>query len=174
MKKIGVILLTLISLFSALPALAHTDLISTEPTTEQSLILLPAEVKLTFGEEILADGTFASLTYGETSLETTIRVEGADIYVAIASDITGNELIINYKTVASDGHPLEGQVVYALQLATEEVVESAPEITAQDDQPMLISAQGEENKSSINWLQWLSLGAAIGVAITFLLKMRKK
>ena len=69
MKKIGVILLTLISLFSALPALAHTDLISTEPTTEQSLILLPAEVKLTFGEEILADGTFASLTYGETSLE---------------------------------------------------------------------------------------------------------
>jgi hypothetical protein len=42
------------------------------------------------------------------------------------------------------------------------------------EEPVAISAAVEENSSNISWLQWLSLGASIGIAITFFLKMRKK
>ena len=163
-----------ISLFVALlnfnPAQAHTELVSVEPSTDQVMLTLPSEVKLTFGESVIAEGTFASITTAAGSVETTVRVEAADVYVAIPADLVGPDVTISWKTVAADGHPLDGETVYKL---AENRVEVTPEVTTMEE-PVAISAEVEENSSSISWLQWLALGASIGIAITFFMKMRKK
>lgn len=163
-----------ISLFMALlnlnPALAHTELVSVEPATDQVMLTLPSEVKLTFGESVIAEGTFASITTSAGSVETTVRVEAADVYVAIPADLVGPDVTISWKTVAADGHPLDGKTIYKLAEARSE---ATPEVTTMEE-PVAISAPVEENSSSISWLQWLSLGASIGIAITFFFKMRKK
>ncbi len=163
-----------ISLFMALlnlnPALAHTELVSVEPATDQVMLTLPSEVKLTFGESVIAEGTFASITTSTGSVETTVRVEAADVYVAIPADLVGPDVTISWKTVAADGHPLDGKTIYKLAEARGE---ATPEVTTMEE-PVAISAPVEENSSSISWLQWLSLGASIGIAITFFFKMRKK
>ena len=163
-----------ISLFMALlslnPALAHTELVSVEPATDQVMLTLPSEVKLTFGESVIAEGTFASITTSTGSVETTVRVEAADVYVAIPIDLVGPDVTISWKTVAADGHPLDGKTIYKLAEARGE---ATPEVTTMEE-PVAISAPVEENSSSISWLQWLSLGASIGIAITFFFKMRKK
>lgn len=163
-----------ISLFMALlnlnPALAHTELVSVEPATDQVMLTLPPEVKLTFGESVIAEGTFASITTSTGSVETTVRVEAADVYVAIPADLVGPDVTISWKTVAADGHPLDGKTIYKLAEARGE---ATPEVTTMEE-PVAISAPVEENSSSISWLQWLSLGASIGIAITFFFKMRKK
>ena len=162
-----------ISIFSFLsisPVLAHTDLVSVEPATDQVMLTLPSEIKLTFGEAVLAEGTFASITTAAGSVETTVRVEVANVYVAIPADLVGPDVTISWKTVAADGHPLDGETVYKL---AENRDEATPEVTTMEE-PVAISAPVEENSSNISWLQWLSLGASIGIAITFFLKMRKK
>jgi methionine-rich copper-binding protein CopC len=162
-----------ISIFSFLsisPVLAHTDLVSVEPATDQVMLTLPSEIKLTFGEAVLAEGTFASITTAAGSVETTVRVEAANVYVAIPADLVGPDVTISWKTVAADGHPLDGETVYKL---AENKGEATPEVTTMEE-PVAISAPVEENSSSISWLQWLALGASIGIAITFFLKMRKK
>ena len=162
-----------ISIFSFLsisPVLAHTDLVSVEPATDQVMLTLPSEIKLTFGEAVLAEGTFASITTAAGSVETTVRVEAANVYVAIPADFVGPDVTISWKTVAADGHPLDGETVYKL---AENRGEATPEVTPMEE-PVAISAPVEENSSNISWLQWLSLGASIGIAITFFLKMRKK
>ena len=163
-----------ISLFIALlnlnPAQAHTELVSVEPSTDQVMLTLPSEVKLTFGESVIAEGTFASITTAAGSVETTVRVEAADVYVAIPADLVGPDVTISWKTVAADGHPLDGETVYKL---AENRGEATPEVTTMEE-PVAISVPVEENSSSISWLQWLALGASIGIAITFFLKMRKK
>ena len=163
-----------ISLFMALlnlnPALAHTELVSVEPATDQVMLTLPSEVKLTFGESVIAEGTFASISTSTGSVETTVRVEAADVYVAIPADLVGPDVTISWKTVAADGHPLDGKTIYKLAEARGE---ATPEVTTMEE-PVAISAPVEENSSSISWLQWLSLGASIGIAITFFFKMRKK
>jgi hypothetical protein len=162
-----------ISIFSFLsisPVLAHTDLVSVEPATDQVMLTLPSEIKLTFGEAVLAEGTFASITTAAGSVETTVRVEAANVYVAIPADLVGPDVTISWKTVAADGHPLDGETVYKL---AENRGEATPEVTTMEE-PVAISAAVEENSSNISWLQWLSLGASIGIAITFFLKMRKK
>ena len=162
-----------ISLFSILaisPVYAHTELVSVEPATDQVMLTLPPEVKLTFGESVIAEGTFASITTAAGSVETTVRVEAADVYVAIPPDLVGPDVTISWKTVAADGHPLDGETVYKLAEARSE---ATPEVTKMQE-PVVISAPLEESSSSISWLQWFSLGASIGIAITFFLKMRKK
>ena len=163
-----------ISLFMALlnlnPAQAHTELISVEPATDQVMLTLPSEIKLTFGEAVLAEGTFASITTAAGSVETTVRVEAANVYVAIPADLVGPDVTISWKTVAADGHPLDGETVYKL---AENRGEATPEVTTVEE-PVAISAPVVENSSSISWLQWLALGASIGIAITFFMKMRKK
>ena len=162
-----------ISIFSILsinPVLAHTELVSVEPATDQVMLTLPSEVKLTFGESVIAEGTFASITTSAGSVETTVRVEAADVYVAIPADLVGPDVTISWKTVAADGHPLDGKTIYKLAEARGE---ATPEVTTMEE-PVAISAPVEENSSSISWLQWLSLGASIGIAITFFFKMRKK
>ena len=172
MKRIYRVILG-ISLFSVMtinPVFAHTELVSVEPSTDQVMLTLPPEVKLTFGESVIAEGTFASITTAAGSVETTVRVEAADVYVAIPADLVGPDVTISWKTVAADGHPLDGETVYKL---AENRGEATPEVTTMEE-PVAISAAVEENSSNISWLQWLSLGASIGIAITFFLKMRKK
>lgn len=162
--------ISIFSILSISPVLAHTDLVSVEPATDQVMLTLPSEIKLTFGESVLAEGTFASITTSAGSVETTVRVEAADVYVAIPADLVGPDVTISWKTVAADGHPLDGETVYKLAEARGE---ATPEVTTMEE-PVVISAPVEENSSSISWLQWLALGASIGIAITFFLKMRKK
>ena len=172
MKRIYKLILG-ISFFSVLaisPVFAHTELVSVEPSTDQVMLTLPSEVKLTFGESVIAEGTFASITTAAGSVETTVRVEAADVYVAIPADLVGPDVTISWKTVAADGHPLDGETVYKL---AENRGEVTPEVTTMEE-PVAISAPVEENSSSISWLQWLALGASIGIAITFFMKMRKK
>ena len=172
MKRIYRVILG-ISLFSVLsinPVFAHTELVSVEQATDQVMLTLPSEVKLTFGESVIAEGTFASITTAAGSVETTVRVEAADVYVAIPADLVGPDVTISWKTVAADGHPLDGETVYRL---AENRGEATPEVTTMEE-PVAISAEVEENSSSISWLQWLALGASIGIAITFFMKMRKK
>ncbi len=162
--------ISIFSILSISPVLAHTELVSVEPATDQVMLTLPSEIKLTFGEAVLAEGTFASITTSAGSVETTVRVEAADVYVAIPADLVGPDVTISWKTVAADGHPLDGKTIYKLAEARSE---ATPEVTTMEE-PVAISAPVEENSSSISWLQWLSLGASIGIAITFFLKMRKK
>ena len=172
MKRIFRVFLgiSIFSILSISPVLAHTDLVSVEPATDQVMLTLPSEVKLTFGESVIAEGTFASITTAAGSVETTVRVEAADVYVAIPADLVGPDVTISWKTVAADGHPLDGETVYKL---AENRGEASPEVSAMEE-PVVISAPIEENSSSISWLQWLALGASIGIAITFFMKMRKK
>ena len=172
MKRIFRVLLgiSLFSILSISPVIAHTDLVSVEPASDQVMLTLPSEIKLTFGEAVLAEGTFASITTAAGSVETTVRVEAANVYVAIPADLVGPDVTISWKTVAADGHPLDGETVYIL---AENRDEATPEVTSMEE-PVAISATTEVNSSNISWLQWLSLGASIGIAITFFLKMRKK
>ena len=164
---------SLMSFLSWSPAFAHTELVSVEPASETAMLTYPAEIKLTFGEAIIADATFASITLESGSVQASLRVEAANVYILIPSDLVAPEITIAWKTTASDGHPLDGEIKYFLAQTKAEPATSPTEETVEEE-VVAISAPVEPNSSNISWLQWLSLGASIGIAITFFFKMRKK
>ncbi|MBM3682251.1 MAG: copper resistance protein CopC [Actinobacteria bacterium] len=170
--KIVIFSALLFSLFVS-PIQAHTELISVDPASETAMLTYPVEIKLTFGESVIADATFASITSESGSVAATLRVEAADVYITIPSNLVAPEITIAWKTAASDGHPLDGEIKYFLaQARTEPAASPTEEIV--EEEVVAINAPVETSSSNISWLQWLSLGASIGIAITFFLKMRKK
>jgi methionine-rich copper-binding protein CopC len=170
--KIIIFTTLLFSLFVS-PVQAHTELISVDPASETAMLTYPVEIKLTFGESVIADATFASITSESGSVAATLRVEAADVYITIPSNLVSPEITIAWKIAASDGHPLDGEIKYFLAQAKAEPAASPTEEIVEEG-VVAISAPVESNSSNISWLQWLSLGASIGIAITFFLKMRKK
>ncbi|MFM9130571.1 MAG: copper resistance protein CopC, partial [Actinomycetes bacterium] len=111
-KLLKVLAISILSFFAFLtPSFAHTEVVSVEPDTNQTLTVLPTEVKLSFSEPVITDGTFASITSESGSVEASIRIEEANLFITIPQDITGSSFSIAYKTVASDGHPLDGELV---------------------------------------------------------------
>ena len=174
MKLKSIILSALLFLLFISPVQAHTKLISVDPASETAMLTYPAEIKLTFGEAIIADATFASITSESGSVQATLRVEAANVYILIPSGLVAPEITIAWKTTASDGHPLDGEIKYFLAQTKAEPATSLTEEIVEEEEVVAISAPVEPNSSNISWLQWLSLGASIGIAITFFLKMRKK
>lgn len=83
----------------------------------------------------------------------------------------GPEIKVSYRTVAADGHLIDGEIIYQYGLITEE---PSTEIIPLEPSPISAATISQESSASISWLQWLSLGTSIGIAITFYLKMRKK
>ncbi|MFZ9875912.1 MAG: copper resistance CopC family protein, partial [Candidatus Nanopelagicales bacterium] len=92
-------------LFIPISSFAHTEVVSVEPDVSQTLTVLPTEVILSFSEPVIKDGTFASITSESGSVEASIRIEEANLFISIPQDLTGTSFSIAYKTVASDGHP---------------------------------------------------------------------
>lgn len=105
-----------LSVVTVAPAAAHTDLTGTNPRDGQSLRKPPAEITLTFGEDLLdggdklvakdADGTPVAL--GQP------RVDGPVLSADWPKAAADGTYTVSYRAVASDGHPLQGKFSFTV------------------------------------------------------------
>jgi methionine-rich copper-binding protein CopC len=99
-----VLVLALVAfLGTAIPAQAHADLLLSTPEDGAVLTAAPAEVVLTFSEELLPD---------------TVVVSVADVIVTWPPGMTGSQYDVNYRVVSQDGHPIEGTVAFTVEAAS--------------------------------------------------------
>lgn len=113
-------------LVPALPAAAHDELISTDPSAGAALEALPAQITLSFSADVLpdagatvievTDASGASLTAG------TPETAGAEVTQALAGPASG-AVAVQWRVVSSDGHPIDGEFSFT-------VPEAAPTPTA--------------------------------------------
>jgi copper resistance protein C len=114
------ILATMAVALVAVPARAHAELESSEPADGASLATAPAEITLTFGEELLAAGSAVTLTEVETgaALEAgPAEVTGDTVSVAWPESSPAGELRADYRVVSTDGHPVEGSITFTVEEA---------------------------------------------------------
>lgn len=100
------------ALLAVSPVHAHTDLISTDPADGQTLNKAPRTVSLRFGEDLLAAGNRLVATAADgTSVDLGApQVDGPVISATWPSAAAQGEFTLAYRTVAADGHPLEGRI----------------------------------------------------------------
>jgi methionine-rich copper-binding protein CopC len=161
-----ILVVLLLATLGFAPANAHTNLVSTSPSDGQTLSKAPASVSLRFAADLLdagarivaKDDAGAPVTLGQAT------VDGNTLSADWPSTADSGRYTVSYRTVASDGHPLEGSFAFRIK-GTETIAEPsaspvAAEQTAQTEQP---GAQ-----SGVNPLVWILLGAGvagIGVVI---------
>jgi methionine-rich copper-binding protein CopC len=112
----------------ALPAAAHDELISTDPTADAVLETLPAQITLSFSADVLpdagatvvevTDASGASLTVGGP------EAAGAEVTQTLAGPASG-AVTVRWRVVSSDGHPIDGEFAFSVPIASPTPTSSA-------------------------------------------------
>jgi LPXTG-motif cell wall-anchored protein len=152
----------------ALPASAHTVLISADPAIDSTIVALPATVSLTFADELVALGDSNSISVtDESGTELTsgkAEVSGAVLSIdLVISEATG-AIKVDYRAVAADGHVIKSDYQFTVSPMTiSETATRTPEEIAP------VSETGN------NFLIWLIINAALvgGGLSLFLIRKRQ-
>jgi len=95
-------------------ALAHTELILSDPAEGAVLEADPSTVVLSFSEELIPDTVRVSVADGTGFVVTVAapEVDGADVSFPWPPALTGPDYTVNYRVVSQDGHPVSGSLSF--------------------------------------------------------------
>ncbi|NBU94200.1 MAG: copper resistance protein CopC [Actinobacteria bacterium] len=94
---------------------AHTELLSSEPAAGSSVTTWPAEISLTFDEELQSIGSEKSNfvvvnnAVGDQISADDEKLDGSTIKVSLDPNTIQGPVLVYYRVVSADGHPVEGE-----------------------------------------------------------------
>jgi methionine-rich copper-binding protein CopC len=102
------------------PAVAHSDLESSDPQDGATLASAPAAITLVFNEEILPEGNAVTLTdvaADERLPVGPVEVDGDTVSVTWPESSPAGEFRAAYRVVSADGHPINGTITFTVEQA---------------------------------------------------------
>ncbi len=122
-------------------AAGHASLTSTDPADGSELAVAPAEVTLTFSEELLNELVEVSILDAAGDLVMATEAEqtpppGTDVIVPWPADLPPGQYSVAFRVVSEDGHPVTGQVSFSYadvaEPTTEPAVDPTPDSTPEE------------------------------------------
>ena len=102
--------------FTAGPASAHSQIISTSPADGAVLDAPPTEVRLTFDAPLLDDTDTMSINDADGNVVSSIhpKPEGAEVAIPWPAGTKPGVYQVAYRVVCGDGHPLVGAMLITI------------------------------------------------------------
>lgn len=162
------------------PAAAHDQLLTTDPADGATVQSLPAQITLTFNEDVLPDAgaTIVEVTdaAGATVAQGAPAVSGAAVTQELASPADPNGAYsVAWKVVSSDGHPVSG--TFAFTVAGAPVTTPTPTPTptpTATPTPSPTAAPDSGYRGPQPWIWIPIVGAVLGGALLYLLVDRAR
>lgn len=108
-------------LVPTLPAAAHDELVSTDPSADAVLDALPPQITFTFSADVLTDAgaTVVEVTdsSGTSLTDGAPEVAGTEVTQALAGTASGT-VTVKWRVVSSDGHPIDGDLAFTVPQAS--------------------------------------------------------
>jgi methionine-rich copper-binding protein CopC len=165
MKRIIVLVVILLGL-NIPSAIAHSELVSSNPSASASIQQLPEQIELEFNEELLNLGSGNSVSIispsgedlgmGETS------TEGAKITRLLNTASESGTFEVKYRVVSADGHVLNGKYTFNVSEAVVTTLEKNNSADAESGSNLLMN--------SVKAI----LGAAVVLLIGLAIRSRKR
>ncbi|ANU09664.1 hypothetical protein BBH88_04805 [Planococcus antarcticus DSM 14505] len=168
MKKIAILLI--LSIFSMpLIGQAHTTLSSSSPAEGDVVTEQLEEVVLTFGTVIEQGSLMALESEGTTYEFDEIVLSDKIMTGSIAEELPNSTYTINWKIIGADGHPIEGEMPFELNVetvaedsATEEAaLETEEEAVVEEEPPAVDKAAVQTSEDEGNLLITVVLVMAV-------------
>lgn len=176
MKRAALVLVWVLAAVLAWPAsaaLAHADLVSSDPADGAVLTSAPDPMVLTFSEDVLPETVAISVSdeTGMTVRVLSFTVDGPEVVITWPPGMTGREYAVNYRVVSQDGHPISGTIDLTVEAgdggASADAASPTPESAAPsptDEAVAATTTSGAEDASSLAPLAAISAGLAVGIA----------
>jgi LPXTG-motif cell wall-anchored protein len=180
MKKIIIIAFVFMFTF-ANSAFAHTGLENSSPANGEVVTNELSEITLTFEGKLEKSSTFyLKNSTGEKIPVDNITINEEKLTGTISTTLPNGSYEIDWNIVGADGHQIEGNVPFTLEVPTasetpveDEKVEEANTTSAPAANPTTVE-QKEEVKSSSNVIPVVVIGLIIIIGGAFFLLRRKK
>lgn len=165
-------------LLATTPAAAHDQLVTTDPADGTTVQALPAQITLTFNEDVLPDAgaTIVDVTdaAGATVAQGAPAVAGATVTQQLSSPADPNGAYsVAWKVVSSDGHPVSGTFSFTVSGApvTTPTPTATPTATPSPTATPAPPAQADGGVPAWVWaivgvVVVALLGALVGVLVT--------
>jgi copper transport protein len=140
------------------PAAAHATLISTDPAEGAVLETAPERVTFTFDESVI--GVPAGVRVFDATgdeVASTAKVRDAQLLVDLDEDPGDGTLVVVWRLVSADGHPIGGSLSFSVGTPSDVVDVPTSTADADTEAPLLLSV--------VRWLGYLGLLVAVGVAV---------
>ena len=180
-------------LMSASPALAHDQLIGSNPKNDAKLDKQPEWLELEFSGDIQEIGTEIQVMHkGKDVSAGEIAVDGRKVTSALPDDLEPGDYKVVWRVVSSDGHPISGDLTFTIKdsnaaggtTSENEGDDSQKEAPAENkdnaadastDSTDATASAGESNNSSMPPLAYvaIAIGAIAVVALVIVMFRRK-
>ena len=163
----GLLVLSLL----ALPASAHTALVSADPAVNSTIDLLPPVISLTFAEELISIGGSNSISVTDESgtnlASGTPEVSGAVLSIKLNESAVIGVIKVDYRAVAADGHVITGDYQFSISPITHSE-------TATRTSEEIVPTSESGNKISIYLIISATLFVGGGFVLFFIWKRQSK
>ena len=180
-------------LMSASPALAHDQLIGSNPKNGAKLDKQPEWLELEFSGDIQEIGTEIQVMHKDKDVSAgEIAVDGRKVTSALPDDLEPGDYKVVWRVVSSDGHPISGDLTFTIKdsnaaggtTSENEGDDSQKEAPAENkdnaadastDSTDATATAGESNNSSMSPLAYvaIAIGAVAVVALVIVMFRRK-
>lgn len=135
---LGAALAASIVVGSATPANAHATLTSTDPAEGAVLDTQPDEIRFVFTEAVtlVPDGVQVYDATGQL-VTSSAEVSGSDLTVALDETVGEGTLIVAWRLVSGDGHPISGALTFSIGEPSAQIAALPP--GPEDGQPWWLS-----------------------------------
>ena len=109
---------SLILAFTTTPAIAHTKLLTSDPAAGSLVESWPTEISLTFDEDLINIGDEKSNflvvnnAVGDQISADDEVLTGSQIKVSLDPNMITGPVLVYYRVVSADGHPVEGEYTF--------------------------------------------------------------
>lgn len=145
-------------LATASPASAHATLVATDPAEGAVLEAAPEQVTFTFDESVI--GVPAGIQVFDATGEvvaSSASVRDAQLVVELEGDVADGTLVVVWRLVSADGHPIGGSLSFSIGAPSEVVEVPTTSADAGTDAPVTLSLA--------RWLGYLGLLVATGTVL---------
>ena len=153
----GLILLVSVGFPSA--AHAHATVVSSNPSEGTVVDTLPAEVTITFDENIATPAFVSVIASDGTNLaEGSPTILDATVTQPVRSSTATGTYTLSYRVVSADSHPLSGSLTFGVGRGT-----SLPKSTQSASSTEANTASDNSSSSNTMLYVWLVIGVAVAL-----------
>ncbi|MDO9456452.1 copper resistance protein CopC [Nocardioides sp.] len=122
------------------PASAHASVVSTDPAAGAVLADAPERVRFTFSEPVatVPDGVKVYDAAGEL-VASSATADGVELAIALEGEVGDGTLIVTYRIVSKDGHPVSGSLIFSVGAPSPTVEEPPRDDAASTAVPRTLS-----------------------------------
>lgn len=117
----------------AAPAWAHAGLVDSDPADGARLDAAPRSVTLSFNEDIQQPAYVVVRAGGREVAQGEAQVDGPRVTQSVPPDAPGGRWSVAFRVVSTDGHPVTGEVDFAVDAAPQEGPSASPTSAAGAD-----------------------------------------